>query len=79
MYSNCSDILQERSTNYAIILDAKKPSPNSQRVVAQGMSFFEKVIYIGGRDFPLWFTDESLLQKIEEKISLDNLTFVEIS
>lgn len=79
MYSKCSEFLEDRSTNFSIILDAEKPSPNSQRVVGLGMSLFDKVIYIGGRDLPVWFTDEMLLKKIEEKISLDNLTFIEIS
>lgn len=78
IYSNCSHFLKARSQNYAIILNAKKPDTESQKVVEQGIAHFEKVIYISARDLPFYYTDQELTEKLDKQ-NLEKLVFIEIN
>ncbi|MBU0976765.1 MAG: hypothetical protein ABIE03_03145 [Patescibacteria group bacterium] len=79
VFTNSNDFLKHKPINYALILNAKKPGSKSQQVVEKGIDNFKKVIYIGAKDLPFYFTDERLLKKLEQKENLDNLTFIKIS
>lgn len=78
IYSNCSHFLKERSQNYAIIMNAKKPGEESQKVVEQGIANFEKVIYLSAQDLPFYYTDQQLVEKLKKTPELEKLTFIEI-
>ena len=79
LYSNCSAFLESGSNKSNIVMNARKPAEDSQEVVKKGIRQYDKVIYIGGRDTPFRFTDEELVEKLDGKISLDNLTLIEIT
>jgi len=79
IYSKCSHFLEDRSQNYAIIMNAKKPSEQSQEVIEKGIKNFEKVIYISARDLPFYYSDKQLIQKLNKRLNLDKLVFIEIS
>ena len=78
IYSNCSDFLEARSQKYSIILNAKKPSAESQKVVEEGTSNFKRVIYVSARDNPFYYTDQQLVTKLGKKLNLAKLSFIEI-
>jgi hypothetical protein len=78
IYSNCSQFISSRVKNYAIILNARKPSKQSQQVVEQGSKNFKKVFYIAAADLPFYFADEDLLKEIDQRHHLKNVTLIEI-
>lgn len=78
IYSNCSSFLDSRSQNYAIILNAKKPSIKSQQVVEKGIGEFSSVVYLGAQDHLFYFNDRKLINKIANRKKKD-LIYIEIS
>ncbi|MBN2015767.1 hypothetical protein JW766_02950 [Candidatus Dojkabacteria bacterium] len=80
IYSNCSHFLKDRSQNFAIIMNAKKPKEGSQKVIKKGLNEFKKVIYIGSKDWPWIFVDLDVVKNLNNNGNdLKNLTFIEIN
>lgn len=79
IYSKCSEFLEDDLKNHAIIMNAKKPSEDSQKVVEKGIANFKNVIYIGSQDVPFFYHDFKLIKILNQKKPTNNLTFVEIS
>lgn len=64
LYSDCSTFLEKGLQKYVIILNAKKPSKESQIVVENGLEEFTNVIYIAAQDHPFYFNDKKLINNI---------------
>ncbi len=79
IYSNCSKFLEDNIKNYIIIMNAKKPSLESQKVVEKGIANFSKVLYIGSQDLPFFHNDLKLISKVKESTNSKNLEYIEIS
>ncbi|MDD3647616.1 MAG: hypothetical protein PHS44_03915 [Candidatus Dojkabacteria bacterium] len=79
IFKGSKSFVEQDLVRYALILNARKPGKDSQKVVEKGIENFKKVIYIGAKDLPFYFTDEKLLAIIERNKNLDNLTFIKIS
>lgn len=79
LYTNCSDFLDSEQKSYSIIMNAKKPSPESQKIIEYASSNFRKVFYFGSQDLPFYHNDIKLLKKVEKSRALNNLTYIEIS
>jgi hypothetical protein len=79
VYSDCSQYLENELKKYAIVMNAKKPGKDSQKVVEQGISNFKNVIYIGSQDIPFYHNDLTLVQELNKKVDTLNLIYIEIS
>jgi hypothetical protein len=79
LYSDCSQFLEDDPQDYSIILNAKKPSEDSVKVVEEGIKNFEKVVYIGSQDLPFYHNDIKLIQEISDELDTSRLTYIEIS
>jgi len=79
IFTSSSDFLDYNNEKYAIILNAKKPKFESQKVVEKGIDDFKKVIYIGSQDTPFYYTDKKLLSLLAKQRPLDDFTFIEIN
>lgn len=75
---NSNIFLTQKQRDFAVIMNARKPSIHSQKVVEEGINDFKEVFYFSAQDFPIIYSDRKLLDIIEKKTNTDNLTFVDI-
>jgi hypothetical protein len=79
IFKNSYTFLQNKISRFAVIMNARKPSEQSQKVIEKGIKNFKNVIYIAARHIPINYPDKKLIEELEKRIDLTRLTFVDIS
>ncbi len=79
IYIGCENFLQDKLKKYALIINSKKPSKASQKVVEKGINNFKNVVYIGSKDTPFINKDFELVNRLDKQLTKKDFTYIEIS